>query len=261
MVLWRVILICWLAGGPALAALDDVSVSVEARNQPLRALLAAIGQQAKLTLILDDRVPDVPISLDLRDQPLNKALDLICRGIDLVWEPIEGGALVTIDPRIRQYLDGLGDVPAAAVKVPVNLLTRPVTVGLENVPLPDAAATLQRLSGTRLALDPTAPTGLRVTASFYQAPLIRCLGMLCQAAGLYLRVDPGQILRLVSPDRVIVLREGLPQPQMIEQYPANFRGPLADLLVPTVFTNPARFGLKLRSDSRGWTVCEPLGTP
>ncbi|NUQ02088.1 MAG: hypothetical protein HUU35_19755, partial [Armatimonadetes bacterium] len=101
-----------LAPVTAQGPLAEVRVSVEAVNQPLRAVLAELARQTGVEITVDPRVVDGPVVLQLTDQPLDRALNLLTRGAGLVWTPRGQGAYVTIDSNARVSVAGLGELPA-----------------------------------------------------------------------------------------------------------------------------------------------------
>lgn len=254
---WVVLAGCATLAAPA--AVPDVRVSIQAEEQPLRELLAALSAQTGFRLELDERVPNRKLSLDLKDQPLAKVLGYLARGAGLIWRDREGGALLTYDPDLYVAVSGLGELPAVGLLCDAPALAKPVSLGLDNVSLTDAFDALQRAGGVGLVADRTLPAGTRLTATFTDTPLSRCLYMIGLAAGVYYRPEPGGRLRVKAPDRVVATRAGQPQPSVIEVWPEGYRGVLAYLVSDEVWREPARYKVKIERDERQQPVLRRTG--
>ncbi len=237
--------------------LAEVTVSISVLNEPIRAVIGALSQQTKIPMRVTDRVPDQPVVLDLRQQPVRKALDLLCRGANLRWPWSRAGVLVDILADQWVYLPELGRLPAVGVRVRSELLLKEVSFGFEEVPLRDVVTRLAAAAEIPIEVDPVVPTGLRLTGAFDATPLTRALAMLCAAAGLYVTPQPGNRLRIDTPERVVARRVGVDEPVVIERYPDDYRGPLGYLVEPALWTDPAAYGVSIVSGPRNEPRLQP----
>lgn len=237
--------------------LADVTVSISVLNEPIRAVIAALSQQTQIPMRVTDRVPDQPVVLDLRQQPVGKALDLLCRGANLRWGVVSGGVVVDITSDQWVSLPELGRLPAVGIRLRSELLQREVSFGFEQVPLREVVARLAAEAEVPLEVDPVVPTGLTLTGAFDRTPITRALSMLCAAAGLYVTAQPGNRLRLETPERVVAQRVGVPEPVVIERYPDDYRGPLGYLVEAELWADPDAYGVTVVNGPRNEPRLQP----
>jgi len=230
----------------------------------VRQLLLTLAREAQVNIIVDPRVLDVPVTLSLTEQPLERALQLICQTVGLEMTQQEGTYYITIDRRRYVSLPNLGDLPEAALMVPAQHLLQPITLHLVNVPLTVGLKQLDALTNLRLIVDESVPADLRVSCTFRETPLSRCLYMLLVPSGLYAvperqeRQPPG--LRILSPVSVIIRRPGEDEPKHLEYYPDNYRGSLGYLLAPAFWQMPQAYGCQVVTDTyrQPLVVYQPL---
>lgn len=243
--------------GQAQDPLADVTVSISVLNQPIRSVIAAISEQTKIPMQVSDRVPDQPVVLDLRQQPIRKALDLLCRGANLRWGLVSGTVVVDILADQWVSLPELGRLPAIGVRVRSDLLTRDVSFGFEEVPLREVVVRLAEQAQIPIEVDPVVPTGLSLTGAFDRTPVTRALAMICAAAGLYVVPQPGNRLRIETPERVVAHRVGVDEPVVIEHYPDDYHGPLGYLVELALWNDPDSYGVTVVNGPRNEMRVQP----
>lgn len=235
---------------PATAQRDlaAIRVSIQAANRPIRDVLNELSRQTGVPITVDDRILDEPVSLDLKDQPLNRALDLVARSLGLVWYQRDGRVHVNLDPAGRVEVSGLGSLPAVGVLYPVSLLNRTVTAGYERVPLREVARRLQDATGATIVVDPTLPETILITATFRDTPLSRCLYLIGLAAEVYVRPEPGKQLHLYGIERVAVHRSDSEEVKVVRHYPDDYHGVIGFLVAPEIYADPGAYGVAMVAD-------------
>lgn len=67
-------------------AFHEGHLSIEAKAQTLRSLLAAISRAAGITFHVEETLPDAPVTISVKDVPVESALKrLLAREFDLMW--------------------------------------------------------------------------------------------------------------------------------------------------------------------------------
>jgi type II secretory pathway component HofQ len=171
--------------GPAADATagEPATIDVDVRDAPIEDVLRLIARAARINLDVD---PDVTgtVSLDVHAAPWPDVLATVARDHALrveqvgpVWRVMRASA------------------PPAA---PVAYTGAPIEVRFDDTPLRESAATLARLSGRAIVVDPAVADDILVTLHLRNAPWDLALDHLARKYGLRV-VDDGARLRLARP--------------------------------------------------------------
>jgi len=113
-----VFLLVFVAGCAAGAA-EQAKITIDARNMPIKDLVADLSRQSGAAIVLDPKV-QATVSLSLSDADLNQALDAICKLNKLVWKKLQfakpADETVKLD-QIKSAMVALASMPMVALAV------------------------------------------------------------------------------------------------------------------------------------------------
>jgi hypothetical protein len=170
-----------ILGLPA-AAQELDTVTLDAREQPLHAVLAELSRQARVPITLSEGVPNPRVSLNIRDVAPGAALRLLLRVASVegprIWYVPDGkGFRNTTDPLAQEPLHPI------TFKDPDPRLGEKVMLSFRRTPLREALAKLLGPARVDFQVHPQVPR-LPVTLEIRQETAFRALQLLFEEARL-----------------------------------------------------------------------------
>lgn len=210
--IWAAVLLSLLLGGRAGAEPVTVApparVTIEARDTPLRGALRLLQAQAGFSYTLDSTVPNVPVSLSLRNVPYEDVLHLLVRqaagsvpGLRVTRR--EGAYVISV------HRDRIGaeTVPVAPEPLEPPALTtaftRKVSVGFHEEGLRQVLGRVFSLVGVPYTVEPNVPN-IPVTVDVRSGTIWEVLSRVLAAAQVQAPVELGQYGEVY----VVALRPG-----------------------------------------------------
>lgn len=181
---------------------DALRVSLDARGEDVREVLATLFAQAHKTYALDASIKG-KLYVKLDAVPYEKALEIVLAQSGLVAKSKDGILIVSPVPTPAPVAK---PATAPVVKKPVAAppaitpatFARKVTTRLNRKPLADVFAAFGEQAKVKIELDPSVPA-YKIDAFFVKTSLKYALDRVCKAAGLRYAVEGEKIkIKIVS---------------------------------------------------------------
>ena len=180
---------------PAFAQTEPPRVSLDARGEDVREVLATLFAQARRPYALDASIKG-KLYVAFDRMPFPKALGIVLAQANLVARDRDGVTLIAPAPvPMPKPLPVAKPAPvlvAPAKSLPPEAFARRITTRLSRAPLADVFAALGAQAKVTIEVDPAVPA-YRVDAFFAKTSLRYALDRVCRAAGLRYEVAEGII--------------------------------------------------------------------
>lgn len=171
------------------AQVRPTTVSLDARGQDVREVLATLFVQARRPYALDASIKG-SLYIKVDGMAYDKALALVLGQSKLSAREQDGVTIVSAAPApAPKILPARRPVAAPSGE---EVLARKVTTRLTKAPLATVFASLGKQAGTAIVVDPSVPA-YRIDAHFSNLSLRDALHRVCEAAGLEIQSTDGRI--------------------------------------------------------------------